>query len=230
MRPWPCAAHEDPLALPERRRMGLRRIDWRGMRCTAPGESRYTAGHGTALNLNLHGSLICMNAIDAIVMGGADALEKLLGVETAYAHCDIPCGIYDPHTAQLAAHTVARMDMLIADLVKANDMTPEGRNKMIRYVAVKEQHAELCKHEIRVLWGDYFKPEHAKAYPELQGEVWQALKLASKAKQDTEIKTAEALLESVQKIAETFWKTKNVQTVRAKSFYPTERTFVYPKV
>ena len=159
-----------------------------------------------------------------------ERLDSAMKFPVAYAHCDIPCGIYDPHAAQVAAHTVVRMDMLIADLVKADAASPETRNKMIRYVKTKQEHAEIVKHEVAVIWGDYMKPEHAKASPELNDLVWNTLKLAGKAKQSTDIKDAEALLESVQKFAEAFWKTKNVQTVRARSFYPTERTFVYPKV
>ncbi len=156
--------------------------------------------------------------------------DKVLRFPTAYAHCDIPCGIYDPHAAQVAAHTVVRMDMLIADAMKSGAASAEDRNKIIRYVGVKEQHAEIVKHEVAVICGDYMKPEHAKAHPELHELVWNTLKLAGKAKQSTNIQDAEALLESVQKFAEAFWATKNVQTTRAKSFYPTERTFVYPKV
>ncbi len=159
-----------------------------------------------------------------------NSLDRVFHFETAYAHCDIPCGIYDPHMAQMAAHTVIRMDMLIADLAKSNAMDSESRNKMIRYALVKEQHSEICKNEIRVLWGDYFKPEHAQANPELHGLVWDTLKLASKARQSTNVADAEALLANVEKIAEIFWKTKNVQTKRAKSPYPTEREMVYPVV
>lgn len=159
-----------------------------------------------------------------------DALDSVLNFEVAEAHCDIPCGIYDPISAQIAAHTVIRMDMLIADLAKSNDTTTEGRNKMVRYTAVKEQHAEICKHEVSVLWGDYFKPEHAQANPELQKLVWDTLKAASKAKQGTNIADADALLDSVNKIAEIFWKTKNIQTFKAKAPYPTERETVYPKL
>ena len=157
-------------------------------------------------------------------------LDRTLGFPVAYAHCDIPCGIYDPHAAQVAAHTVIRMDMLIADIMKAGATSAEDRNKMVRCIEVKEQHAEILKHEITVLWGDYFKPEHAKDHPELHDLVWNTLKLASKAKQSTDIKAAEDLLESVQNVAEAFWMTKKVATVRVKSFYPTERTMVYPKV
>ncbi len=156
--------------------------------------------------------------------------DRMLGFPVAYAHCDIPCGIYDPYAAQVAAHTVVRMDMLIADVMKSGGTTAEDRNKIVRYVSVKEQHAEIVKHEITVIWGDYMKPEHAAANPGLQELVWSTLKLAGKAKQSTDIKDAEALLESVQKFAEVFWLTKNVPTTRAKSFYPTERTMVYPKV
>lgn len=161
--------------------------------------------------------------------GIMEALDNVLHFGTVDAHCDIPCGIYDPHLAQVAAHTVVRMDMLITDLVKSNDMTPDGRNKMIRYTVVKEQHAELCKHEVRIIWGDYFKPEHVQANPELHALVWDILKAASKAKQGTNIADAETLLNNVNKFAEIFWKSKNIPTIRVKAPYPTERELVVPK-
>jgi nickel superoxide dismutase len=163
--------------------------------------------------------------ITRVIMEKAD---RILHFEEAHAHCDIPCGIYDPHLAQVAAHTVLRMDMLIADLAKSNDMSQEGRNKMIRYVQVKEQHAELVKHEVRVIWGDYAKPEMATQ--EVHQLVFDIMKAASKARQDTSIDTARALLAKVLQFSEWFWKTKNVEVKRAKSFYPTEAEIVYPKV
>jgi nickel superoxide dismutase len=159
-----------------------------------------------------------------------EALDKKVGFELAYAHCDIPCGIYDPHAAQLAAHTVIRMDMLIADLVKANDMSPEGRNKMIRCVRVKEKHADACEDEIETLWADYFKPDHFKSFPELHQLVWDTVQLASKTKQGVNIEDAKALLANVEAVAEIFWKTKNVETKKIPSFYPSGETMVYPKV
>ena len=55
-------------------------------------------------------------------------LVKLLPIETAHAHCDIPCGIYDPHIAQLSAHTAIRMIRLIHELPKLTpDSSPEER-------------------------------------------------------------------------------------------------------
>lgn len=157
-------------------------------------------------------------------------LDRVFKFNTAYAHCDVPCGIYDPHTAQIAAHTVLRMDKLISEMVQNPPTDANARNKMIRYVTTKEQHAEICKHEIRVLWADYFKPEHAAANPELHTLVWDTLKSASKAKQSADIADAEALLENVQKVAEIFWKTKNIPSMRIKSPYPTEHTIVVPKL
>ncbi len=168
--------------------------------------------------------------IGGVVYRLLEAIDKIVHFKKVSAHCDIPCGIYDPHLAEVAAHTVIRMDMLIADLVKNNDMTIEGRNKMVRYTMIKEQHAELCKHEVRIIWGDYFKPEHAQANPELHTLVWDIMKAASKAKQSTNIADGDALLEKVNKFAEIFWKTKNIQTIRVKAPYPTEREMVLPKL
>lgn len=163
-------------------------------------------------------------------------LDRVLPTETAYAHCDIPCGIYDPHTAQLAAHTVIRMVTLIEDLTgkTKKDLNPEELEHYVhditRYTEIKEKHAEIVKHEIRILWGDYFKPEHVERFPELHELVWKVMQLGSKAKQNVDLSVAEQLLDTVNKIAEIFWKTKEVEPVRVASFYPTEREMVYPKV
>src|SRR3970282_774114 len=91
-----------------------------------------------------------------------DRLSPPRGVS---AHCAIPCGIYDPHTAQSAPLTVVRMNQLIANLAPpAFDAPAEERragiNSLTRYVKTKEDHAELCKKEIDILWHDYFRPGH----------------------------------------------------------------------
>ncbi len=150
-------------------------------------------------------------------------IDRIKPAEIAYAHCDIPCGIYDPHLAQMAAHTVIRMVTLINEA--GNDA-----HKIARLTAVKEQHAEICKHEVGIIWGDYFKPEHVEKFPELHETVWKIMKLASKAKQEVDLQVSEELLEAVNKFAEIFWKTKGAGTVRVKSFYPTEREMVHPKI
>ena len=164
------------------------------------------------------------------------AVDKIFPVKEVHAHCDIPCGIYDPHHAQMAAHTVIRMTSLIdeatADMKTKKNPAMEERkdfiHKISRYTSVKEQHAELCKHEVRILWGDYFKPEHVEKHPELHELVWKVMKLGSKAKQEVNMQAAEGLLEAVNKVAEIFWETKGLGTTRFKAPYPTGKETVYP--
>lgn len=160
-------------------------------------------------------------------------LVKLLPERTAYAHCDIPCGIYDPHQMQLAAHTVIRMTSMITDLKASENPDFAERKKIIHQVSrlthVKEEHAESVKHEVRVLWGDYFKDEHLKDYPDLHTLVFKTLKLASKARQGIDLEAAQELLKNTQEIAEIFYKTKGVTPVRVKSVYPTGLEIVLHK-
>ena len=134
--------------------------------------------------------------------------ERLLKPNTtAYAHCDIPCGIYDPTPAKIAADTVAKMVEKLNQLpAGATDLAT--RNSTVRMVAVKEQHAEIVKKELQVLWSDYFKPEHLEKYPKLHDMFWKALKLASKNKQNVDAQAAADLQAAVKEISDTFWATK----------------------
>jgi len=149
-------------------------------------------------------------------------LNRLFPAEEAHAHCDIPCGIYDPHLAQIAAQTVGRMNQLIEGLPRPGvDASKEERdrysNSLARYITVKEEHAELCKHEVRIIWGDYFKAEHVEKYPDLHSTVWNIMKLASKNRQEVSMQAAQDLLAEVQKFAEAFWASKGVSTRRQPS-------------
>jgi nickel superoxide dismutase len=141
-------------------------------------------------------------------------LLKRWSVQEAHAHCDIPCGIYDPVTAKIAAQTVQKMVMRIQALSYPQGGTEAEhttyRNSLGRYIAVKEQHAELVKHEVDILWHDYFKPEHLAKYPDLHTNVWETTKLASTNKQGVDADAAQRLVASVDKIAETFWASKGV--------------------
>lgn len=157
-----------------------------------------------------------------IIKAVARFADKFSKPRPVYAHCDIPCGIYDPHLAQVAAHSVLRMVQLVDDDTDSYDVA--------RYVKVKEEQAELCKHEIRIIWGDYFKPEHLEKYPELHDMVWNIMKQASKARQQIDVSAAEELIESVNKFAEIFWETKGIKTYRAIAPYPTEKEIVLPRL
>jgi nickel superoxide dismutase len=139
-------------------------------------------------------------------------LAVLAPRRTVHAHCDIPCGIYDPHGAEIAARTVSRMVVLISEAAatagQGGQAELEGRNKLVRCVKVKEEHAELCKRELQVLWSDYFKPEHLAAYPDLHDRFWKALKQAGKCKQSVDAAAAAELESQVAAIADIFWATK----------------------
>jgi nickel superoxide dismutase len=126
---------------------------------------------------------------------------------TVYAHCDIPCGIYDPHQAELAARTVARMVELIGQ-IPAGSTEMADRQKFVRCVQIKEQHAEIVKHEIQVIWSDYFKPEHLERYPDIHDRTWKILKLASRNKQNIDPAAAAELEAAVKEFADIFWSTK----------------------
>jgi nickel superoxide dismutase len=156
-------------------------------------------------------------------------LDRIVGIEQAKAHCDIPCGIYDPITAQSAALTVVRMIDLMTDVEKKH---PEKGvpyfNSLTRYVAVKEEHAIKVKEEIRIIWGDYMKPEHVEKFPELHGLVYKIMQLASKSKQAADREAAVQMLEAINRFADIFWQTKNIPTKRAKAPYLPGLELVYP--
>jgi len=101
---------------------------------------------------------------------------------TVSAHCDVPCGIYDPKPAQIAAATIMKMVDLMDALPKEN-ASLEDRNKFVRCVWTKEEHARKCKEELLILWTDYFKPEHLEKFPNLHDTIWKAAKLCSENKQ-----------------------------------------------
>jgi len=159
-------------------------------------------------------------------------IDLIFPIKTAYAHCDIPCGIYDPHNAQVAAHTIIRMTTMINDLKfdsEDEDEIKKSHHQIARLVKVKEEHAELLKHEVRVIWGDYFKPEIVEKFPDLHDQVWKIMRLASKARQEVNLAAADELLEAVQKFAETYYQSKGLEPVRVKSGFPTEGEIVVHK-
>lgn len=131
----------------------------------------------------------------------------LLSAKPVYAHCDIPCGIYDPHAAQLAAKTVLTMTQKINELPRENP-TVNDRNSFVRMVMVKEEHAELCKREVLILWTDYFKEEHLEKFPNLHELIWKTTKLCSDNKRGVDEVKANELVEAVDRVADIFNQTR----------------------
>ena len=178
------------------------------------------------VKLNLKCKILTTQAM--IVQMATRLVEHIFPIRHVEAHCDIPCGIYDPHDAQISALTIIRMNQLIQDL-DTKDTDPGTYNsKLSRYVTVKEEHAERCKRELRILWGDYFKPEHLEKHKDLHDLFWKAMKLASKTRQENDIQTSQELLGTVQRIAEVFWETKGADIRRQPSLQAAGGELVYP--
>ncbi len=154
-------------------------------------------------------------------------LRNLLIEKTAYAHCDIPCGIYDPHQAQLAAHTIIRMTQLLTEIKQEDDLKSD--HSIARITHVKEDHSNMLEEELETLRNDYFKEEHFKEYPNLNDLFVQALISCAKARQNIDMQAAQETLAKVQEIAEIFFKTKNVEPIRVKTVYPTSGEIVLHK-
>lgn len=149
-------------------------------------------------------------------------VDRVSKPAVAEAHCDIPCGIYDPHLMQIAALTVVRMNQLIDGLELAGDPRNKAEqakyhNSLARYILVKEEHAELVKREARIIWGDYFKPEHVEKYPDLHVTVWNIMKLAGKNRQEANAAAADELLAATHRFAEIFWDTKGARSSKQPS-------------
>ena len=137
------------------------------------------------------------------------AFSKIgLPISVAHAHCDIPCGIYDPRDAIQAAQTVIRMTELIEEIDFSGGPSKELGNSLVRYVSVKEDHAKKAKEDILIIWTDYFKPEHLEKYPDLHEKVWNACKLGSYVKQNVDLAKAKEFKASLEEIGEIFWETK----------------------
>lgn len=137
-------------------------------------------------------------------------LRKTKTNELAYAHCDGPCGVYDPASARIAGEAVLSMTKKLLEHAKTEDKTSAAYlNKFARFVSIKEQEAEKVKHELMVLWADYFKPQHLEEYPELHTLFWNAIKTASACKHEVSEEHANELMDYLKQVHELFWKTKN---------------------
>jgi nickel superoxide dismutase len=128
------------------------------------------------------------------------------------AHCDGPCGVYDPASARIAAEAVLSMTKKLLALEHPEhddkEASAEFHNSSCRYTLIKEEQAHICKSEVLVLWTDYFKPVHLEEYPDLHDIVWQTTKLCSHVKQHVDLDAANELMERMEQIHNIFWATK----------------------
>jgi len=158
------------------------------------------------------------------------AVDRRVGLPTARAHCDIPCKIYDPHGAQIAALSVIRFIDQIGEVDTSADASVESQAQLSRLIREKEIHAAKVKDEVRVIWGDYFKAPQFEKYPDTHELVHSIMLAGSACKQKIDREKAVELLNLVNDFAERFWATKDVDTFRAVCPYPPSEQVVYPKL
>lgn len=128
-------------------------------------------------------------------------MRNLFSIKPVYAHCDLPCGVYDPAQALIEAKSVLAIQQKYEGLDEVNK---------VRALHIKEERAELVKQHLMVLWADYFKPEHLDTFPDLHDQFWKAIKQASSCKHHIEPAEGEKLVAQIEAIARIFWETKKV--------------------
>lgn len=157
------------------------------------------------------------------------ALDSAVSFDDASAHCDIPCKIYDPVTALIAAQSVVRMmDILAEQEAKPEKDTIAYQNTVVRIIQEKEKEAEHVKHEIRVIWGDYIKAPQIEKFPGIHDLAHRIMLKASACKQHANRQDGLDLVELVNEFADIFWQTKDVKTKRQVSPYPPSLEVVVP--
>lgn len=124
---------------------------------------------------------------------------NIFTIKPVYAHCDLPCGVYDPMQAQIEADSVHHINQKYDGLSEQDKW---------RAVTIKEERLELVKHHLWVIWTDYAKPEHLEEYPELHDLFWKATKQAGAAKKTTNPADSQKLLDYIQDISDWFESTK----------------------
>jgi nickel superoxide dismutase len=140
-------------------------------------------------------------------------IQDWFPAEVVEAHCDGPCGVYDPASARIAAEAALSMTKKILALELPNPNDKQAvvayHNTLSRYITIKEEQAHIAKTELLVLWTDYFKPVHLEQYPNLHDTFWKAAKLCSSVKVEVSLEHAEELMATIKQIHEIFWATKN---------------------
>lgn len=130
----------------------------------------------------------------------------------AHAHCDVPCGVYEPDSMTWAAETCFKLTEKLLGLAMPNQQEKQAlleyHNTVARTVAVKEEYAEICKRQILILWTDYFKPEHLAQWADLHDKVWKATKQCSVVKRTVSVEECKKLQTMVAEIADIFRSTK----------------------
>jgi nickel superoxide dismutase len=145
-----------------------------------------------------------MSIVDLLL----SALDRVSTPTGVHAHCDLPCGVYDPAQARIEAQSVKAIQERYQNAEKAKSASETVEDYRARCVSIKEQRANLVKEHLWVLWTDYFKPDHEAKYPQLHDLFWRATKEAGLAKKSEDPAQGQKLLDLIGEIDTIFWETK----------------------
>lgn len=147
-------------------------------------------------------------------------------IKNAYAHCDIPCKIYDPAVSLVAALSIVRLTDILLEIDDLSSL--DSQSNLARVVVQKEDEAQKVKDEVNIIWGDYFKEPQLEAFPETHEIVHGIMRLGSKCKQEVSREAAEELLRELNRFVDVFWKTKDIETKTVIAPYPPALPMVVP--
>ncbi|MGH9029712.1 MAG: superoxide dismutase, Ni [Acidimicrobiales bacterium] len=149
-------------------------------------------------------STLHMSIVDRLLR----TVDKFAPPATVHAHCDLPCGVYDPAQARIEAQSVKAVQERYQGAEKMKSAAETVDDYRARCLSIKEERANLVKEHLWILWTDYFKPEHKEKYPQLHDLFWNATKEAGLAKKSQDPGQGQKLLDAIDEIANIFWETK----------------------
>src|SRR5436189_2825337 len=138
-----------------------------------------------------------------------NVLSLLRPSRVVHAHCDLPCGVYDPAQARIEADSIKAIQERYGDAENKKSATETAEQYKDRALQIKEERADLVKHHLWVLWTDYFKPPHLEKYPQLHELFWKATKEAGDSKRSVDPAPGQKLLDEIDEISKIFWETKD---------------------
>lgn len=126
-------------------------------------------------------------------------------IKPVYAHCDGPCGHYETDTLKNSAQTCKKLIVKLLDLEKK-----AAGQDYVRLTMIKEEHAQICKQQVYILWSDYFKSHHYESFPNLMSELHQLAQQCSRVKQTLDLEAVDQLLQRVEALDSVFKQTQAV--------------------
>lgn len=148
---------------------------------------------------------------------GLVILIAILGIntKTSYAHCEIPCGIYeDTLRVELIAEHITTIEKSMKQIIELSEANDVNYNQLVRWVTNKEEHAI----KIQEIVSQYFlhqrikykSPTEVEAYAKYTNQLvilHQIQVYAMKTKQSTDLENIDKLRELLHDFSHSYFHT-----------------------